>query len=169
MAKNYQFETEHFRFAGGELQFLRSRYPYKRVDFKEITKISIRRSVRVKRPLIVLSFGLVLILISVYFLLLSSGFIENVIYNRVEPGESVRAFKTVGYLLIMFGFILAIGSVAVYQATFPTWVLRTEFGDGTFDVFSLNKLFETNEVFNLSRYLRTNFRPDQLEIDDRIA
>jgi hypothetical protein len=169
MTKTYQFETEHFRFSEDEIQLLRSRYPYKRVNFNEIAKISILRSIRVKHPILVLTFGLTLILVSLYFLLYSSGFIDNILNNRVEPGESIRDFKTFGYLLIMFGFVIAIGGISVYQATFRTWVLRTEFNDGTYDVFALNKLFDTNELFKLARYLRTNFRSDQLEIDNRIA
>lgn len=168
MTKNYLFETEHFRFADKELQLLRSRYPYRTITFKEINKISLTKGIRVKRPVLVLIFGLTLAIASLYVLLFTSGFLDFLLNNSIQ-GDSVRAFKAFGHFLIMGGFLLAIGGVAIFQATFPTWVMKIELTNGKTDVMALNKLFETNEVFKLAQFLRTNFSTGQLIIDRRIG
>lgn len=165
----FQFETDHFKITNSELHLLRSGYTYKKIGFKEITRISIGKGVVTKRPLGLLLFGLIVIGASVYFFLVSSGFIEIIINNDIEPGFSVKAFRGFGYLIIMIGFLLALGGVAIYQATFPTWIMRTEFKNGTFEIFSLKKLFIKNEVFELTRFLRKNLSSSKLKIDNRIG
>ncbi len=115
-----------------------------------------------------MSFGLFVSAISLYVMLFTSGFLEFLIDPDFEK-DSFQAFKAFGYFLLMGGFMLSIGVVAIYQATIPTWILRLELNDGYTQVFSLKKLFETNEVFKLAQFLRTSFSKDQLIIDNRIG
>lgn len=168
MTNSYQFETEHFRFNDEELQLLRSRYPYRSIPFQEINKIYLTRGIRVKRPILLLFFGLTMTVLSLYVIVITSGFPDS-FFNDSYQGDSVPVFKAFGYFLIMGGFLLALGGFAIYQAIFPTWVLKIELTDGSTDVMSINKLFETNEVFKLARFLRANFSSNQLSIDNRIA
>ncbi|MEQ6119770.1 hypothetical protein [Reichenbachiella sp. MALMAid0571] len=126
------------------------------------------KGIRVKRPLLVFVFGLILISISLYVILITSGFLEVILTTNFE-GDSFSAYKTFSYFLLMGGFLIAIGGVAIFQATYPIWIMRAEFTDGTHHVFGLQKLFEVNEVFTFIRFLRENFTLIKLEIDDRIA
>ncbi|MEQ6165570.1 hypothetical protein AAOE16_00130 [Ekhidna sp. MALMAid0563] len=168
MTKKHQFETEHFRFSDEELQLLRSRFPYRTIAFEEINRISLTKGVRVKRPILVLAFGLTLTISSLYVMLFTSGFLDALL-NDNSQGDSFQAYKAFGQFFIMGGFLLAMGGVAIYQALAPTWVMRLELTDGSTDVMSLTKLFETNEVFKLARFLRTNFSTDKILIDNRIG
>ncbi|MEP1094914.1 MAG: hypothetical protein ABJG78_07365 [Cyclobacteriaceae bacterium] len=168
MTKTDQFDTEHFKFAEGELQLLRGRFPYRKVDFKDVTKLAIIRGIRVNRKWLVLAFGLTLTISSLYVALFTSGFLEAMLNSNFEGGSGL-AIRAFGLPMLMIVFLVATGGLAIYQATVPTWILRTEFRDGSTHVFNLNKLFKTNEVSKLAQFLRANFSTNQLIIDNRIV
>ncbi|MEQ9165702.1 hypothetical protein [Fulvivirga lutimaris] len=165
METTYQFETEYFRFSGNEIELLRSNFPYKKVNFSDIKRLSVNKSISVKRPLLLGSFGLVLTCSSLYFLFYSTGIIDFILFDRNPHTQSARA---IGSIIIMFGFLLVLGSIAIYQATIPQLVLRTEFIDGTFEIFNLKTLSKKEGLDNFILFLKSNFQPNQLEIDFNI-
>lgn len=168
MAKDHQIETEYFRFSQEGVQILRSRFPYKTVTYNEIAKIHLIKGIRVKRPILVLIFGLLIIISSFYLMLFTSGFLES-LFNYEAVTRSYYAFKGFGLFLLMGGFLLVFGSVAIYHAIIPTWVLRLELNDGSRNIMSLKELIKTNKVLKLVQLLETKLGKDQLEIDHRLA
>ena len=168
MSNVYQFETKHFRFTNEELQLLRSRYPYRKLRFQEISRISLAKGIRVKRPIILLIFGLTLTFSSFYVMLFASQYL-NALLSYHASGDSFWPFESFGYFLIMGFFLLAIGVVAIFQAIVPTWIMKIELTDGKKELMPMNKLFESNDVFEFVQFLRYSFSDSQLVIDKRIG
>lgn len=58
------FETKHFRITETEIQLLRSRFPYKKVPFEQLTKAELTAGCKIKYPTRTLLFGSLLIIVS---------------------------------------------------------------------------------------------------------
>ena len=155
--EGYLFETDYFRFTSGELHLLRSRFAYKKIPFNQISSVYIGKGIKVKRPLLVLGFGLILAISSVGTLLYSVGFFQSFFTATDLFTHLVQVSKAMAGILVMIGFLLIIGIISIYQATVKTWVMRVDYLEGGFDVFSLEKLISQNVYFKLKKFVKANF------------
>ena len=157
---DYLFETEHFRFTLSELHLLRSRFPYKKIEFRSISKIYIGKGIRVKRPLLTLAFGLILTIGSIFIFLKSTGIFEFIFNPKEHALDSgfAQAGKFLAGIIAMIGFMFVIGVISIYQATVKTRIMRIEFADGKHNVFDLDKLILENKYSDLKHFISTNFK-----------
>ena len=151
------FEDEQFKFTSGELHLLRSKFAFKKIPFYTITKITIKRGVRTKYPIRLLSFGLLIVGLVLYILFHSTDVFNGQWYEEPSPN---------GRIFVDFCRILAGAWRSCYfSSCLPNRVLKVDYSGGGYDILSLDKLKETNEISGLISFLKENFRTDQIKID----
>ncbi len=167
---DYKFETSEFRFTVDELHLLRSRFPFKKIDFNKIDRIIITRGSSVKRPYLLFIYGIITVLGLLPFL---HFFLENswlLINGYVEPWELVDFVEVLGYAFIAYFLIFALGVFAIFHAIFPALIMKVEHSEGQYVVLSLMKLKKRGKILNLIKFLRSNFNSSiiQVEVNDQL-
>src|SRR5690554_1392010 len=107
------FEDEHFRFYNEEFQFLRSKFPFKKIPVDSIVKITIKKGIRVKHPIRLLAFGIIMTFASLYTIYSCAEF-----SNKEFDGELSNAYRFFGFLIMLIGFLFALGGIAIFQSVF---------------------------------------------------
>lgn len=161
----YLFETDQFRFSEDELQLLRSRFPFQKIWFTEISKIEITRGSRTERPVMLFLYGISFIAVSFLFVPFFLDSIWFLVNGYVEGWELGGFLEGLGLGVIMFGMFFGVGVLAIYQAIIPVLILRTEYFDGQHNVFSLKKLQKNGMIPILIEFINRKFRSELVRID----
>ena len=147
---------------------IRSGFCFKSLAFIDISTIKIIRSSRVKRPILVFLFGLLLLAPVVYTLSSSQGYLSSLVRELDEPVSTVRSFKFFGYLLLSIGLLIALAIMSFRLVFVPVLVLKCELNDGSLEVFDLKTITDEHKTYELMQFLRAKFNENQLDFTTEI-
>lgn len=150
----YNFRTQHFGLTDNEIHLMRSRFPYKKIAFKNIQRIEIKKSIRTKHPIRVIVFGTLILL---FILWLFKGQYQVLTPNILKDKELVSGARGYAALLTAIGFLIVISALSFSQVLFKKHMLMVVFTDGSDELLPITEIRKNNKTMDLIRFLTNNF------------
>jgi hypothetical protein len=121
---DYIFRTQYFGLTDSSIFLLRGNYPYREISGREILRARITRGTDVKRPMISIVFG-VLLIIAAAFLIYN--------YSEFDPNQldRPRVAKAIGGIIVMEAMLFLVGSYLIYSAAPIHKVVELQLAIGT--------------------------------------
>jgi len=157
----YRYCTEFFALTDDTISFLRNRFPYKVIKSNELIKVQLTKGTDVKRPIVSIGFGAILIGVSVFLIVNFSGFG----FEDLEGGGFIRA---VGYLIVLELFFAGLGGYSIYRALPVHKVIVFTMASGEQESFSISDAIQKKEVDLLVSCLVKLINKTGIEMDSDI-
>lgn len=156
-----EYETNHFRFTEKELQLIRSIFPYRNIPFEDISKVELKKGIRIKHKVRTLIFGLIL-LTAPLLIIFSIDVLKMPNFHQMDDP---RRFAVVILVCLMSLFM---GLMSIYVSTIKIPIMKTIYRDGSFDIFSVKRLIKKGELEGFVHFLKSNAKNSLIEVNDDI-
>ena len=164
-----KFESDHFRFTDGQFQLVRSKFPYKKIAFESISKITITKSVSVKSPLKYTLIGILLLAVAFFIIVKMSDITYLAFIDNMSVENHVSRYRAILSIMLIAVFLIPLGTLSLVRAYSKTWVLTIYCTDGSMEIQSLKHLVKSKKIFMLTRYLRDQFKNTPIIVIDHIG
>jgi hypothetical protein len=144
---------------------MRSKFAYKKIAFKEIHTLKLKKHTGTKHPIRLTLFGLTL-LVSV-FLLFSSHTIEPTL-NLSEDADTFSAAKAYGAVMTGVLFLMFLGSMAILQAIWPRWMILVKLQNNSNELLPLKEIIKKKQVKELVDFLVDSLNTTQFQFQERL-
>lgn len=168
MKNDYFFETDSYRFTLTELQLLRNRYAFKRIPSEHIQRLEIKKGITVKRPLLVILFGLTFVWAGFYLGYPSAGTTYLIIDGYYFDWEIGEILELLGVMAIASILLIIMGTWAIILACVPVPMMKIDLVNGKTLKLTLKKIRRAKQIPELILFLKNTFKPNHLEIHPAI-
>lgn len=142
-----RFETAEFRIEENGIALLRSKFPYRKIAFEEITELQIKKGKVVNNAVAIFLLGVLLIASGLY--LGNSYGPLNLTNNQL----GLKGGKALGYFVLLFGGLIIFGGIMVYQSLKKDFVLQIT-AKAFCQTYPLTEIRRSNELDSFIFYLR---------------
>lgn len=139
----YAFETTEFGLSDQGIHLLRSRFNYETISFSDIESVTIEKGKELNNWAAILTFGIVLVGIAVFYILRALHVIGN---------QEVNVIYVEQIIIPVIPFLL--GCYCLYSSTRNGTVLRFRTISGKNDKFPLKEIEKKDDLACLQQYLK---------------
>lgn len=157
----YVFKTSQFGFTDEELHLMQSGSAYKKIQFKEVSSIDIKKGAAAKYQIRLMVLALLLIGLTM-FVIFSGLF-------TYFPGKDAGEYLSVkghGAMVAVLLFVLSLVIWSIYQVVVNRLTLVVEMADGTKEKLRLKPIKDTNKLIHFIEFLLSRFDSSKLHFDE---
>ncbi|QDH78431.1 hypothetical protein FKX85_05040 [Echinicola soli] len=159
--------TTQFKIEGQEFVLLRKGFPYKRIVLAEIRKVEFTKGSKVRNPLLLALFGIVILSMAIYSVITVLEIVQGFISSYDSWKNSGSIMRLLFIWLIMFGLLGFIGIFSLYEALWPVTILKVNAGKKRY-VFELSDSDQNGSQEKLIKVFRDNMAFERVVVDNQL-
>jgi hypothetical protein len=141
--KEYAYETTEFGLSDQGIHLLRSRFNYETIPFSDIESVTIEKGKELNNWAAILTFGIVLVSIAIFYILRALHVIGNLEVNVIYIEQII--IPVIPFLL---------GCYCLYSSTRNGTILRFRTISSKKDKFPLKEIEKKDDLAGLQQYLK---------------